>query len=160
MLGHRRRNRDDRGAAAVEFALVVPILAALLFGVVDYGLLFTDTVSTRNGVREAARQGVVSKFSTATACAGTTFASLQCQTKLEIGALSGTALVKVYAPNGWVKGKPLVVCAVVPNPGVIKFVPMPADVRSRVEMSIETEETPPTSLTAAQDAYAGGWSWC
>lgn len=159
MLGHRRRNTAERGAAAVEFALIVPILAALLFGMIDYGLLFTDSVSTRNGVREAARKGVVSQFATASSCTGTTFASLKCQTKLEIGALTGTPLVKVYAPNGWVKGKPLIVCAVIPNPGVIRFVPMPSAVKSRVEMSIETEELPPSSVSASQDSYSD-WSWC
>ena len=158
MLGHRRRRRTQSGAAAVEFALVVPILAALMFGIVDYGLLFTDTVSTRNGVREAARQGVVSNFSSCGS--GSSLDKLRCQTKIEIGALSGTPLVKVHAPNGWVKGKPLVVCAVIPNPGIIKFVPMPDDVRSRVEMSIETEDIPPSSLSSSQDAYSGGWLWC
>lgn len=158
MLGRRRRRRrGERGAAAVEFALVVPILVALLLGIVDYGLLFTDTVSTRNGVREAARHGVVSDFGT---CTGTSsFDKLRCQTKAEIGALTGTPLVKVYAPEGWVKGKPLIVCAVIPNPGVIKFVPMPADVQSRVEMSIETQTVAPTGLLSSADS-GNTWSWC
>lgn len=163
MLGHRRRNRDDRGAAAVEFALVAPILIALFFGIVDYGLLFTDTVSVRQGVREAARQGVVSKFGTTTSCnTGDSLVRLQCQTKREIGALIGTPLVKVYAPNGWVKGEPLVVCAYIPNPGVIKFVPMPNDVRSVVTTSIETQELPPTGALSVEDTLpSGSWSsWC
>ena len=64
MLGHRRRPRGERGAAAVEFALVVPVLVALLLGILDYGMIFTDSVSVRNGVREAARKGVVSNFGT------------------------------------------------------------------------------------------------
>lgn len=157
MPGHRRRRRDERGAAAVEFALVVPVLAALFFGIVDYGLLFTDTVSTRNGVREAARQGVVSNFSSCGS--GSSLDNLRCQTKLEIGALSGTPKVKVYVPGGtWAKGEPLIVCAIVPNPGVIKFVPMPADIRSRVEMSIEREAVPPTGGFSSSDS--GDWSWC
>ncbi len=34
----------DQGAAAVEFALVVPILVILLFGIIDYGLYFTNAL--------------------------------------------------------------------------------------------------------------------
>ena len=30
-------NRDQRGAALVEFAIILPILIVLLFGVIDYG---------------------------------------------------------------------------------------------------------------------------
>ncbi len=159
MLGRgRRRNGRERGAAAVEFALVVPILVALLLGIVDYGLLFTDTVSTRNGVREGARQGVVSNFSSTGCTTGSSLDQLRCKTKLQIGALSGTASVKISAPNGWLKGKPLIVCTIVPNPGVIKFVPMPDDIRSKAELSIETESLPPTGALSSADA--GDWSWC
>ena len=35
---------------------------ALVFGIIDYGLWFSDSLSTRQGVREAARQGVVANF--------------------------------------------------------------------------------------------------
>ena len=164
MLGRRRRRRGERGASAVEFALVVPILVALLLGILDYGIIFTDSVSTRNGVREAARKGVVSNFGTGS-CSGTTMASLACQTKKEIDSLSGTLpKVKVYAPGGWIKGKPLIVCSVILDPGVINFVPTPADVKSRVELSIETATAPTTGgLTYADPGYtwpSGASSWC
>ena len=166
MFGRRRRRRGERGASAVEFALVVPILVALLLGILDYGIIFTDSVSTRNGVREAARKCVVSNFGTGS-CAGATMASLACQTKKEIDSLSGTlpkVKVKVYAPGGWIKGKPLIVCSVILDPGVINFVPTPADVKSRVELSIETGTVPPTGgLSYADSGYtwpSGASSWC
>ena len=56
------QGRRDDGATAVEFALVVPILLLLVFGIIEYGLWFSDSLSTRQGVREAARQGVVANF--------------------------------------------------------------------------------------------------
>ncbi|MEO3934078.1 TadE/TadG family type IV pilus assembly protein [Micrococcaceae bacterium Sec7.4] len=52
--------RDDRqrGAAAVEFALIVPLLLSLVLGVVDFGIAFGQNISIQGAAREAARQGV------------------------------------------------------------------------------------------------------
>ena len=52
----------DRGAAAVEFALVVPILVMLLFGIIDYGLYFANALGVRSGASDAARQIIVGNF--------------------------------------------------------------------------------------------------
>lgn len=46
--------RNDRGAAAVEFALLLPILLALVFGIVEFGRAY-HIQSTLSG---AAREGV------------------------------------------------------------------------------------------------------
>lgn len=56
-LGHGRTARHDRGAAAVEFALVIPILVMLLMGMIWTGLTFSDHLSATNAVREGARYG-------------------------------------------------------------------------------------------------------
>lgn len=153
-----RRKKED-GAAAVEFALLVTIFVTLLFGIVDYGLFFSDSISTRQGVREAARQGVVSSWSTDASCTGDSLDRVRCQTKSNIGALYGDATAKVYVPGGtWTKGARLVVCAKVVGSGAVGLVPMPDDTRSKVEMSIETESVPPTGGFSSADA--GDWSWC
>ena len=55
-LGQPRRDGRDRGAAVVEFALVIPLLMALVLGIIDYGLWFNDSISVRKGLREAARK--------------------------------------------------------------------------------------------------------
>ncbi|GAA1768943.1 hypothetical protein GCM10009795_014000 [Nocardioides hankookensis] len=52
---HRRRSRDERGAVAVEAALVLPILFTVLFGIVDLSMLVRDEVSTTSATRIAAR---------------------------------------------------------------------------------------------------------
>ena len=54
------RFRGDEGASAVEFALILPILAILLFGVIDYGWWFGETLGLRSGVREAASSALSS----------------------------------------------------------------------------------------------------
>ncbi|MBM6405978.1 pilus assembly protein [Phycicoccus sp. CSK15P-2] len=55
-MAHRR---DDRGAAAVEFALVLPVLVLLMGGIVDYGRYFFTQVQLTNAAREGARAGTV-----------------------------------------------------------------------------------------------------
>jgi Flp pilus assembly protein TadG len=53
-------HRDDRqrGAAAVEFALIVPLLVSMLLGVVDFGMALSQNISLQGAAREGARQGV------------------------------------------------------------------------------------------------------
>jgi Flp pilus assembly protein TadG len=52
-----RRRRNDSGASAVEFALVVPLLILLLIGTITAGMTYSDHLSITNGAREAARYG-------------------------------------------------------------------------------------------------------
>lgn len=59
MSGHRRRHREERGAVAVEFALVVPILLVLFFGIVNVGIVLAQQLSLSNSARQAARFAVV-----------------------------------------------------------------------------------------------------
>src|SRR5947208_2445894 len=50
-----RRIRDQRGQALVEFALLLPLLALILVGVIEVGIwIFTD-VDLSSGTREAGR---------------------------------------------------------------------------------------------------------
>ena len=55
----KRRSRR-RGQALVEFALVFPIFAILLFGIIDFGRYVFTANALNNGAREGARSGSVS----------------------------------------------------------------------------------------------------
>jgi Flp pilus assembly protein TadG len=48
----------QRGTAVVEFALVLPLFAALLFGVIEYGWVFYQRFNIAASVRDGLRQGV------------------------------------------------------------------------------------------------------
>lgn len=50
------RRRGERGASAVEFALVVPILLAIVFGIVDLGLAINRYAMVNNAAREGVRE--------------------------------------------------------------------------------------------------------
>ena len=58
MTGRRRRWRA-LGQGLVEFALVLPIFAILLFGIIDFGRYVFTMNSVNNGAREGARSGSV-----------------------------------------------------------------------------------------------------
>jgi Flp pilus assembly protein TadG len=52
--------RNDRGAAAVEFALVVPILVLLVIGIMEFSRLYNEQISLTNAARSAARVMAIS----------------------------------------------------------------------------------------------------
>jgi hypothetical protein len=58
-LHARRLWTDVRGAAAVEFALVLPLLLALLFGIVEFSRAWNRMAVMSDAAREGARRAVV-----------------------------------------------------------------------------------------------------
>lgn len=55
----RRRHRRQEGAAAVEFALILPLFSLLLLGLIDFGHFFFTMNTIQNAAREAARRASV-----------------------------------------------------------------------------------------------------
>jgi hypothetical protein len=53
----RRRSRGERGAALVEAAIVSPVIILLVFGMIEFGLVFRDYLTVANTTRSAARVG-------------------------------------------------------------------------------------------------------
>lgn len=54
-LSLSERRRRERGAAAVEFALVLPILIMLIFGIIDFGRMLNARITITEAAREGAR---------------------------------------------------------------------------------------------------------
>ena len=52
-------NKNQKGAALVEFALVLPMLLLILFGIIEFSILLYDKAVITNASREAARAGIV-----------------------------------------------------------------------------------------------------
>ena len=52
-----RRLRHERGASAVEFALIASLLFLILFGVIQFGIIFNRYQGVQAASREAARLG-------------------------------------------------------------------------------------------------------
>ncbi|MDP5225763.1 MULTISPECIES: TadE/TadG family type IV pilus assembly protein [Arthrobacter] len=53
----------ERGAAAVEFALVIPLLLALIVGILEVSHLYNSQILLTNAAREAARTLAISPHS-------------------------------------------------------------------------------------------------
>ena len=51
--------RDNRGNAAVEFALLMPILLLLLSGLIDFGRAFFTSMELENAARAGAQYGFI-----------------------------------------------------------------------------------------------------
>lgn len=63
-VSRRPGGRRERGAVAVELALVLPLFVILLFGVTTAGLAYSDHLAITNAVREAARLGSAIDYTT------------------------------------------------------------------------------------------------
>ncbi len=59
VLAMKRGYGDDGGASALEFAIVTPILLLLLFGMLEFGLMFQGQLAVTHAAREGARIAAV-----------------------------------------------------------------------------------------------------
>jgi len=87
-MSNDRTHHRERGQALVEFALVLPILATLLLGVIQFGIVFHDYLALADAVRTGARQASVTHDGTAATNAVIASASELKSTDLAIGVSS------------------------------------------------------------------------
>ncbi len=52
----KHSTQSDRGAVAVELALILPVLGTLVFGIIDYGRYYNTTITLTHAARESVRQ--------------------------------------------------------------------------------------------------------
>ncbi len=177
-----REGRREGGAAAVEFALVTPLLLTLLFGIIDYGIWFSDSIAVRQGVREAARAGVVGRFPTCTpqrltsgdadfrnlACTaanGTTVNGGQLAVRIRVFGPTAAGSTAALGPeNQWGYGGTLRVCIMERHNAILPLVPLPGGgiIRSKVDMAVENAPVTAVAKQGGQDAPLTGtdWNWC
>jgi Flp pilus assembly protein TadG len=65
-LNLARRRPPRRGAAAVEMAVLLPLLMLIVLGCVDFGRFAVRYITTTNGARAGAGYGCVNPYTTAT----------------------------------------------------------------------------------------------
>src|SRR2546423_6017570 len=53
--------RNEQGQTMTEFALVLPVLALILFAVIQFGIVFNNYVTLTDATRAGARRAAVSR---------------------------------------------------------------------------------------------------
>ena len=100
----------ERGAAAVEFALLLPVLVILLLGIIDFGLYYYNNLQLTHAARDAARYlSVNNQAGAAAAIADTNLVSTVINSEGLNPAVSGQpASVTLTATYSFVTPLPLV----------------------------------------------------
>ena len=93
----RSRRRRESGAALVEFALVLPILSILLFGMLDLGKAFNYWIDETHLANEGARWAVVDKNPDTS---GTKTLQQYIKDQADTAQLRTDAAVHICFPNG------------------------------------------------------------
>jgi Flp pilus assembly protein TadG len=97
MTAMRNRTSREEGVAAVEFALILPVLALLLFGVLEFGRVWSQYQVFQGAAREGARCAAVASTS-------------ECDVQEEINQAAapydpdGTANIEVLGGGGDAEG--------------------------------------------------------
>lgn len=117
MVCHKKRmfnGHPRKGTAAVEFAVVSPVLLAVIFGALELGCAFHTLDSLQNAAREGARKGITingSVESVMTACQNSLLASKVKGTQITVtpdpqeansGSMIRVTVTAAYCENSWV----------------------------------------------------------
>ena len=135
-----KRKRED-GAAAVEFALVVPIFVAIVFGIIQYGFYFWTAETANSAAREAARRVVV----------GDCWDSTKMTNFVRSHAPQTSSTTKsVTDPSTLAVGSAITI-TVTANSDVLNFFPLPDTVTREYVARMEVNK----QSTAANDTCTG-----
>lgn len=134
--------KKQRGSAAVEFALILPVLLIIVFGIIDYGVLFGQNFSLQSAAREGARQGILQGdvVSSTTAARGMLNAD-----KLQIGFKVDTS---AGAPGS------MIVCVRYPQSSLTGFFAWALEGQSEAKTVMRMEGT--AGVTSGSKNWSGG----
>ena len=113
------RKLNDRGVAAAEFALLLPVLLMILFGIIEFGMIMYGREVVTNASREGARAGIVQRMPPLTA---EEIISVATNYLTGTGINPGQVTIAVPASGG-ITGTPVTVTATYNYPWLIPYVP-------------------------------------
>ena len=175
--------RDERGQGVVEFALILPALLLILVGILEFGSIYSDVISMRQGVREAGRQGSVGNVGSTPDCGlspddspSADMKSLMCLAKAQAGVGDGIKLRVKFAyenltlttsppspPPTFKPGNAIIICAVYPLQSLTgMFQPFLNGRNARTKAAFRIEKLSGGIERAGGDTAPAGqdWAWC
>lgn len=125
------RRLNDRGAVAAEFALLLPVLLTILFGVIEFGMIMYGREVVTNAAREGARFGIVATNKPAGSVAE----------GISTGYLAGTGINSAdvtFSASGaqTANPNPLIMTATYRYPWLIPYIPTLLGLPSPLVMTI------------------------
>ncbi len=116
----------------VEFALVVPILLVILFGVIQFGVVYNDYVTLTDSTRAGARKAAVSRHESSPA------AVAEAAVRSSASGMTSTKLKVFVTTPGWEHGNDVTVRATYPYAvNLLGFVVASGDLNSQTTERIE-----------------------
>lgn len=133
----RLRRARESGAAAVEFALILPVLLSVVFGILEYGWIFYQQFNLASAVRNGLRQGVT--ISQAASPDPRATASQKAIADLQTMGIApaNVTVTAVYA--GSAPTKTMTLTAQMNYQKLIGFVPTPTRLRYAMTMMLELQ---------------------
>ena len=128
------RKLNERGVAAAELALLLPVLLLILFGTIEFGMVMYGREVVTNASREGARAGIVQRIPPVTAGEIRTVA-----TNYLTGTGINTADVTIAIPaSGGATGTPVTVTATYRYRWLIPYVPTIAGLPTPLTIAMTT----------------------
>jgi len=106
-MNMKRPLRDEKGQAMAEFAIVLPVLCLVFFGIFQFGVLFNNYVTLTDAVRAGARTAAVSRDDADPVGAATTAVR-------NSGADLNQSSLNVTVTSSWTAGSDVTVTATYP----------------------------------------------
>jgi Flp pilus assembly protein TadG len=128
--------RSQKGQTMVEFALVLPLLALLLFGVIQFGVVFNNYIDLTDAVRAGARKAAVSRQTTDPS--GPVGVTKQAVINSAGDITLDPNQITVTTPAGWQPGETVTVQAAYPySISLFGFVVASGDLHSTTSERVE-----------------------
>ena len=166
----RTGRRNERGGALVEFATVLPVFLIFLFGIIDFGFVFSQRLELLAGLRTATRDAAVASWTENASCstgAADGTKDLICTVKAQF---SNPVAVKVRLldPDGgspdYAVDNTLLVCVMEPTYSTTSFYSAVLDNHvqtGRMAVRVEKVHDSDTISEYQEPALTGGsWSFC
>jgi Flp pilus assembly protein TadG len=133
MMQVQKKLRSESGASAVEFALLLPVLMLILFGIIEFGVALYRQAILTNASREGARLAIVQSVPPITTAA----VDARIDTYLTSAGITPGNVTHIISPIVGVTGTPVTVTLTLPY----TFVSLPGLTSSLVPSTITLTAT-------------------